>query len=69
MKKADMETLLARRTGEAASYRRSLKKTHNRLRLLENRVRNVVVVGERIDTDALYALRQMVPNKPRKKLT
>lgn len=44
--------------------RRERNSLYNRLRALENAVRSTIVVGERVDPDALYRLRQRVPNKP-----
>lgn len=38
---------------------------YTNLRRLENRVRNVIVVGEQVNTDDLYQLRILVPRKPR----
>lgn len=42
---------------------------YDKLRRLENRIRSTIVVGEHVDTDALYALRISVPTKPRPTLT
>lgn len=42
-------------------------KWYEKNRLLENRVRQAIVIGSRIDTDKLYALRVSVPKQPRKK--
>jgi hypothetical protein len=50
-----------------SSSSRAAKRWYERNRLLENRVRNAIVIGEHIDTDKLYALRISVPKKPRKK--
>lgn len=63
-----LESHRARLAHEVSGLRRDRINLHNRLRRLENKVRSTIVIGERIDADGLYALRQMVPNKPRKKL-
>jgi len=38
---------------------------YDKLRRLEGKVRTTIVVGEHVDSDELYQLRRMVPNRPR----
>jgi len=61
------DMMLGRLSHELGSHRRAAEKWYEKNRLLENTIRRVIVVGERVDMDALYKLRQRVPNKPRKK--
>lgn len=60
-----LETSRARLAHEAGTQRRRADQLYARLRLLENKVRKTIVVGETVNLDALYQLRQMVPTKPR----
>ena len=60
-----LENSRARLAHENGHLRRTNKSLYNKLRRLENKVRNTIVVGERVDHDELYALRKMVPAKPR----
>lgn len=60
-----LETSRARLAHEAGHQRRRADQLYARLRLLENKVRKTIVVGETVNLDALYQLRQMVPTKPR----
>lgn len=64
-----LETNRAYWANQAGHLRRERDFLYERLRKLENRVRETIVVGDHIDTDKLYALRQMVPNHPRKTIT
>jgi hypothetical protein len=62
-----LESSRARLAHENSSLRRQLKLRHEQLRRLESKVRRTIVVGSNVDFDELYQLRQMVPNKPRKR--
>lgn len=54
----------------AADYQtRRANGLYEKLRRLENKVRDTIVVGESFNSDGLYELRQMVPSKPRPTLT
>lgn len=61
-----LESHRARLAHQNSRLQRDVVKLHNRLRRLENKVRKTIVIGETIDADGLYQLRQMVPNTPRK---
>jgi len=63
-----LEIHRARLVHQNVALRQRNRYLHNRLRLLENAIRSAIVVGERVNMDALYQLRQRVPVKPRKKV-
>lgn len=63
----DYERMLARMRTELTAAQRGYAHFYEKNRLLENRIRAAIVIGERLDTDKLYALRVSVPKQPRKK--
>lgn len=62
----ELEHELAVMRSQLSSSERAVKKWYERNRLLEGRVRAAIQVGEHVDTDKLYRLRQSVPTVPRK---
>lgn len=60
-----LESRVASLSMEVSRHKRSSDRYYTKLRLLENAIRETIVVGAPIDLDALYALRQRVPAKPR----
>src|ERR1051326_3245044 len=61
----ELESSRAHLMRENDSLRKRNAKLYDKLRLLENAVRDTIKVGERIDTDKLYQLRMRVPATPR----
>lgn len=64
----EVENSRARWAHRAATAELNRDYLYEKLRKLENRIRDTIVIGDHIDTDKLYSLRVMVPAQPRKTL-
>lgn len=63
----ELENTIGRLRAKLSTAERGHKNWYEKNRLLENRIRAAIKVGETIDPDKLYALVTSVPKNPRKK--